>query len=89
MTLFADVVAASEAVAAVRRLLRSPRFLIFTAGLPLVYFLIFSGIYAPDGGQAVVVLMVMMAAFGSISAAVVKCSAALALSPVASNACAR
>ena len=38
-------------VCEVRRLLRSPRFLIFTAGLPLVYFLLFSGIYAPDGGE--------------------------------------
>lgn len=54
----------------VRRILRSPRFLIFTVGLPLVYFLIFSGIYAPDGGPAVVVLMVMMAAFGAISASI-------------------
>jgi ABC-2 type transport system permease protein len=51
-------------VSEVRRIFRSPRFLIFTAGLPLVYFLIFSGIYA----AAVVVLMVMMAAFGAISA---------------------
>ena len=54
----------------VRRLLRSPRFLIFTAGLPLVYFLLFSGIYAPDGGETVVVLMAMMAAFGAISASI-------------------
>jgi ABC-2 type transport system permease protein len=54
----------------VRRLLRSPRFLIFTGGLPLVYFLLFSGIYAPDGGETVVVLMAMMAAFGAISASI-------------------
>ena len=54
----------------VRRLLRLPRFLIFTAGLPLVYFLLFSGIYAPDGGETVVVLMAMMAAFGAISASI-------------------
>jgi ABC-2 type transport system permease protein len=32
-------------VCEVRRLLRSPRFLVLTAGLPLVYFLLFSGIY--------------------------------------------
>jgi ABC-2 type transport system permease protein len=57
-------------VCEVRRLLRSPRFLIFTAGLPLVYFLLFSGIYAPDGGETVVVLMAMMAAFGAISASI-------------------
>ena len=57
-------------VCELRRLLRSPRFLIFTAGLPLVYFLLFSGIYAPDGGPAVVVLMAMMGAFGAISASI-------------------
>lgn len=57
-------------VSEVRRIFRSPRFLIFTVGLPLVYFLVFSGIYAPDGGMAVVVLMVMMAAFGAISASI-------------------
>jgi len=57
-------------VCELRRLLRSPRFLIFTAGLPLVYFLLFSGIYAPDGGAAVVVLMAMMGAFGAISASI-------------------
>jgi ABC-2 type transport system permease protein len=57
-------------VSEVRRILRSPRFLIFTVGLPLVYFLIFSGIYASDGGATVVVLMVMMAAFGAISASI-------------------
>jgi ABC-2 type transport system permease protein len=57
-------------VSEVRRILRSPRFLIFTAGLPLLYFLIFSGIYAPGGGETVVVLMVMMAAFGAISASI-------------------
>jgi ABC-2 type transport system permease protein len=34
-------------VCEVRRLLRSPRFLIFTAGLPLVYFLLFSGSTRP------------------------------------------
>jgi ABC-2 type transport system permease protein len=54
-------------VSEVRRLLRSPRFLIFTVGLPLVYFLIFSAVY---GNDAVVVLMAMMAAFGAISASV-------------------
>jgi len=57
-------------VCELRRLLRSPRFLIFTAGLPLVYFLLFSGIYAPDGGPAVVGLMAMMGAFGAISASI-------------------
>lgn len=56
----------------VRRILRSPRFLTFAVGFPLVYFLIFSGIYAQgaDAPQTMVVLMVMMATFGAISAAV-------------------
>jgi ABC-2 type transport system permease protein len=56
----------------VRRMYRSPRFLIFTVGLPPVYFLIFSGIYAQgqDSGAVVVALMVMMAAFGAISASI-------------------
>lgn len=59
-------------VSEVRRIFRSPRFVIFAVGFPLVYFLIFSGIYAqgPDSAQTLVVLMVMMAAFGAISAAV-------------------
>jgi ABC-2 type transport system permease protein len=58
----------------VRRMFRSPRFVIFTVGLPLVYFLIFSGIYAqgdgPERAATIVVLMVMMAAFGAISASI-------------------
>ena len=53
-------------VCELRRLLRTPRFLIFTVGLPLVYFLLFSGIYVPDGGPAVVGLMAMM---GQVSGA--------------------
>lgn len=62
-------------VCEVRRMLRSPRFLIFTVGLPLVYFLIFSGIYAqgPDGRDdptTIIALMVMMAVFGAISASI-------------------
>jgi ABC-2 type transport system permease protein len=59
-------------VSEVRRMFRSPRFVIFIVGLPLVYFLIFSGIYAKgqDSALVVVVLMVMMAAFGAISASV-------------------
>ncbi|MCW0213708.1 MAG: ABC transporter permease [Pseudonocardia sp.] len=61
-------------LAEVRRMLRSPRFLIFTVGFPVVYFLIFSGLYGsgdtPDGGTTTVYLMVSMAAFGAISAAV-------------------
>ncbi|GAA1848827.1 ABC transporter permease [Pseudonocardia ailaonensis] len=60
--------------AEVRRILRSPRFLIFTVGFPVVYFLIFSGLYGqgdtPDGAATTVYLMVSMAAFGAISASV-------------------
>jgi ABC-2 type transport system permease protein len=56
----------------VRRVLRSPRFLVLTVGLPVVYFLLFSALYAtgPDAGQVLLVLMINMAAFGAISAAV-------------------
>lgn len=56
----------------VRRIVRSPRFLIFTVGFPVVYFLIFSGLYATGADAAVVtvVLMLNMAAFGAISASV-------------------
>ena len=56
----------------VRRIFRSPRFLIFTIGFPVVYFLIFAGLYAtgPDAAAALVVLMVNMAAFGAISASI-------------------
>lgn len=59
-------------VSEVRRIFRSPRFLIFTVGFPVIYFLIFAGIYAqgPDAAQALVALMVMMAAFGAISASI-------------------
>jgi ABC-2 type transport system permease protein len=56
----------------VRRLLRAPRFLIFTIGFPVAFLLIMSGIYAPDPGDTLglVVLMLNMAAYGAISAAV-------------------
>jgi ABC-2 type transport system permease protein len=56
----------------VRRVLRSPRFLLFTVALPVVYFLIFSGLYAtgPDAPQVLVVLMLNMAAFGAITASI-------------------
>ncbi|GJF05730.1 ABC transporter permease [Pseudonocardia sp. D17] len=56
----------------VRRVLRSPRFLIFTVGFPVVYFLLFSGLYATgaDATAVTVVLMLNMAAFGAISASI-------------------
>jgi ABC-2 type transport system permease protein len=56
----------------IRRIYRSPRFLIFTVGFPVLYFVIFTGIFAtgPDAGAATAVLMVNMAAFGAISAAI-------------------
>jgi ABC-2 type transport system permease protein len=59
-------------LAEVRRIYRSPRFLIFTVGFPVVYFTVFTGIYAtgPDAAAATVVLMVNMAAFGAISASI-------------------
>jgi ABC-2 type transport system permease protein len=56
----------------VRRIFRSPRFMIFTIGFPVVYFLIFSGLYATgaDAAEVTVVLMLNMAAFGAISASI-------------------
>lgn len=56
----------------VRRIFRSPRFVIFTVGFPVVYFLIFSGLYAKgaDALQVTVVLMLNMAAFGALSASI-------------------
>jgi ABC-2 type transport system permease protein len=53
-----------------RRVLRSPRFLVIVVALPIAYFLLFSSLYATgsDAGQVVVVLMIDMAAFGAISA---------------------
>lgn len=55
----------------VRRLYRSPRFLIFTVGLPVVYFLIFAAAYGDDADpQVTVALMISMAAFGVIAASV-------------------
>jgi two-component system, NarL family, response regulator DesR len=59
-------------LAEVRRLFRSPRFLIFTVGFPVVYLIVFTGIFAtgPDAAAATVVLMVNMAAFGAISASI-------------------
>jgi ABC-2 type transport system permease protein len=55
----------------IQRIYRSPRFLIFTVGFPVLYFVIFTGIYAtgPDAGAATAILMVNMGSFGAISAA--------------------
>ncbi len=56
-----------------KRLLRNGRFLIFTIGFPVVFFLIFSSIYGnqpgQDGDSARAWLMVSMAAFGGTVAA--------------------
>jgi ABC-2 type transport system permease protein len=59
-------------LAEVRRIYRSPRFLILTVGFPVVYFVVFTGIFAtgPDAAAATAVLMVNMAAFGAISASI-------------------
>jgi ABC-2 type transport system permease protein len=53
----------------VRRLVRSPRFFIFTVAFPLAMFLAFSSAYGADQG-AVTFLMVSMAAFGAVSASI-------------------
>ena len=54
----------------IRRILRSPRFSIFTIGFPLVFFLIFANLYRGQGTDTVPYLMVSMAAFGAVSASV-------------------
>ncbi|OLR94331.1 ABC transporter permease [Actinokineospora bangkokensis] len=52
-----------------RRTARAPRFLIFTVGFPVVFYLLFSSVYGGSAdGKAV--LMVGMAAFGGMTAAV-------------------
>lgn len=56
-----------------RRILRSPRFVIFTIGVPVVMFLVLGPIYGQPGAggtDAVAYLMVSMAAFGAVSASV-------------------
>ncbi|HEY0500010.1 MAG TPA: ABC transporter permease [Kutzneria sp.] len=53
----------------VRRLVRSPRFFIFTVAFPLAMFLAFGAAYGADPG-ALTVLMVSMAAFGAVAASI-------------------
>jgi ABC-2 type transport system permease protein len=52
----------------IRRVLRSPRFLIFTVGFPVLLFLLYVGIFAKAPGEKAV-LMISMTAFGSMAAA--------------------
>ncbi|GAA3432220.1 ABC transporter permease [Kutzneria kofuensis] len=54
----------------VRRLVRSPRFFIFTVAFPLAMFLAFSSAYGRNDPDAVTFLMVSMAAFGAVAASV-------------------
>ncbi|AHH94142.1 ABC transporter permease [Kutzneria albida] len=54
----------------IRRIARSPRFALFTVGFPVVFFLIFSNVYGRSGPGAAAYLMVGMAAFGAVSAAI-------------------
>ena len=54
----------------VRRLVRSPRFFIFTVAFPLAMFLAFSAAYGNTDPEAVTFLMVSMAAFGAVSASI-------------------
>jgi ABC-2 type transport system permease protein len=53
----------------VRRLVRSPRFFIFTVAFPLAMFLALSSAYGTDR-DTVTFLMVSMAAFGSVAASI-------------------
>ncbi|GAA0839704.1 ABC transporter permease [Streptosporangium amethystogenes subsp. fukuiense] len=54
------------------RMLRNRRYIIFVVGFPVVFYLIFSGIWGAQtdsgGVRAAVVLMVSMAAYGAIAA---------------------
>ena len=52
----------------IRRILRSPRFLIFTVGFPVVLFLLYVGIFAKDQDTKAV-LMVSMTSFGVMASA--------------------
>jgi ABC-2 type transport system permease protein len=59
----------------IRRVVRAPRFLIFTVGFPVVFYLLFSSIYGGQGSAADQTatkawLMAGMAAFGALTAAV-------------------
>jgi ABC-2 type transport system permease protein len=53
----------------IRRVLRSPRFLIFTVCFPVLLFLLYTGIFAKDDKSAVASLMVNMTAFGAMASA--------------------
>ncbi|GDY31393.1 ABC transporter permease [Gandjariella thermophila] len=58
-----------------RRVIRAPRFLIFTVGFPVVFYLLFSNLYGNQGGAAEQAatrawIMAGMAAFGALTAAV-------------------
>ena len=54
----------------VRRIFGSPRFSIFTIGFPVAFFLIFANMYKGTGSNTVSYLMVSLAAFGAVSAAI-------------------
>jgi ABC-2 type transport system permease protein len=54
----------------VRRLVRSPRFFIFTVAFPLVMFLGFSAAEGKGDPDVVTFLMVSMAAFGAVAASI-------------------
>jgi ABC-2 type transport system permease protein len=53
----------------IRRVLRSPRFLIFTVAFPVLLFLLYVGIFAKDDKTATAALMVNMTAFGAMASA--------------------
>ncbi|WP_026425246.1 ABC transporter permease [Actinokineospora inagensis] len=53
-----------------RRSLRSPRFMIFTVGFPVIFYLLFSSMYANSDPDAKTVLMAGMAGFGGLTACV-------------------
>ncbi|MFC0433696.1 ABC transporter permease [Kutzneria buriramensis] len=55
----------------VSRIVRSPRFFLFTVGFPLVMFLVFSSVYGRSDPSTVDYLMISMAAYGAVAASIV------------------
>ncbi|NIH84609.1 ABC transporter permease [Amycolatopsis granulosa] len=53
----------------IRRVLRSPRFLIFTVAFPVLLFLLYVGIFAKGDNGVVAALMVSMTSFGAMASA--------------------
>ncbi|GAB3570008.1 ABC transporter permease [Amycolatopsis endophytica] len=53
----------------IRRVLRSPRFLIFTVAFPVLLFMLYVGIFGGGDTNVIAVLMVSMTSFGAMASA--------------------